>query len=78
LGNQETFLVFSSHTNQAFRLENIFNFSEKISSQRFNRFLNLMINYDYKTGHYLGSWDKLHPQLIVSFIEVSRGIRKPT
>jgi hypothetical protein len=35
-----------------------------------------MVNYDYKCGHYLGIWDQLYPSLMLSFIEVSRGIRK--
>jgi len=55
----------------------LFDFSENTSSQRFNRFLNISPSYDYKTGHYLGIWEKLYPQLVTSFIEVARGIRKP-
>lgn len=55
----------------------LFDFSENTNSQRFNRFLNISPSYDYKTGHYLGIWEKLYPQLITSFIEVARGIRKP-
>jgi len=55
-----------------------FLFLENASSQRVTRFSNLLVNYDYKTGHYLGTWDKLYPQLMLSFIEVSRGIRKPS
>jgi len=51
---------------------------ESTSSQRFTRFSNLLINYDYKTGHYMGEWDKQYPYLINSFIEVARGIRKPS
>jgi hypothetical protein len=38
----------------------------------------LLINYDYKTGHYIGNWDTQYPFLINSFIEVARGIRKPS
>ena len=30
-------------------------YSESSSSQRFNRFNNPLINYDYKTGHYIGN-----------------------
>jgi hypothetical protein len=48
-------LKFSSGSNLSFRKEDAVLFSEKSSSQRFNRFSNLMINYDYKTGNYLGS-----------------------
>jgi heme/copper-type cytochrome/quinol oxidase subunit 1 len=53
-------------------------FSESSSSQRFTRFNNVLINYDYKTGNYIGNWDKQYPFLINSFIEVARGIRKPS
>ena len=31
------------------------NFTEHSQSQRYNRFNNLLINYDYKTGHYIGN-----------------------
>jgi hypothetical protein len=70
-----TFTSKDIHTN---KLELDYNFLEKSDSQRVTRFYNPLINYDYKTGHYLGSWDKLYPQLILSFLEVARGIRKPT
>lgn len=53
-------------------------FSESSSSQRLNRFNNILVNYDYKTGHYMGDWDKQYPYMINSIIEVARGIRKPT
>lgn len=49
----------------------------ELSSFRFTRFTNPLVNYDYKCGHYLGIWDKLYPNLITSFVEVTRGIRKP-
>jgi len=55
-----------------------FLFLENSSSQRVTRFSGLLVSYDYKTGHYLGAWDKLYPQLMLSFIEVARGIRKPS
>jgi hypothetical protein len=51
-------------------------FSETSNSQRFVRYSNTLINYDYKTGNYVGIWDKLYPYLINSFIEVTRGIKK--
>jgi hypothetical protein len=51
-------------------------FIESSVSLRFTRFYNPLINYDYKCGHYLMIWDQLYPNLITSFIEVSRGIRK--
>jgi len=43
---------------------------------RFLRSSNPMISYDYKCGNYLGIWESLFPNLILSFIEVARGIRK--
>jgi sulfite reductase alpha subunit-like flavoprotein len=46
------------------------------SNSRNNPFSNPIISYDYKCGHYLGIWDKLYPSLILSFIEVARGVRK--
>jgi hypothetical protein len=52
-------------------------FTEQSGNQRFTRFSHLLINYDYKTGNYIGNWDKQYPYLINSFIEVARGIRKP-
>jgi hypothetical protein len=30
-------------------------YSEDSSSQRYNRFNTVFVNYDYKTGHYLGN-----------------------
>jgi hypothetical protein len=69
---------FSSTDADSQNYYNQFLFLENASSQRATRFSNLLVNYDYKTGHYLGSWDKLYPQLTLSFIEVARGIRKPS
>jgi len=46
-------------------------------SQRITRFNTVFINYDYKTGHYLGNWDSLYPFLMNSFVEVAKGIKKP-
>ena len=48
------------------------------SDFRFTRFSNALIQYDYKCGNYIGTWDKLYPSLINSYIEVARGVRKPT
>ena len=53
-----------------------FNFSETTNYQRFIRFNNPLISYDYKCGNYLGIWEHLYPSLIVSYLEVARGIRK--
>lgn len=50
--------------------------AESSDSFRFTRFNNPLIHYDYKCGNYLGMWDKLYPSLMLSFIEVARGIRK--
>jgi len=48
------------------------------SDFRFTRFNNALIQYDYKCGNYIGTWDKLYPSLINSYIEVARGVRKPS
>jgi hypothetical protein len=53
------------------------NFIENDSSQRFNRFNNTLINYDYKTGNYVGYWEGKHPQMVNIFIEIARGAKKP-
>lgn len=54
-------------------------FSETIdASQRFNRFNNSLINYDYKTGNYVGYWEGKYPHLVNTFIEIARGVKKPT
>lgn len=62
--------------NQTDSLNKVNNFSDMSNSVRFNKFNNVLIGYDYKSGHYLSIWDQLYPSLITSFIEVSRGIRK--
>jgi hypothetical protein len=31
------------------------NFLESSSDTRYNRFFNVLVNYDYKTGHYIGN-----------------------
>jgi hypothetical protein len=56
---------------------NNFSFLERSSSQRLNRFYTPLIGYDYKSGHYLGSSENLYPQLMLSFIEVTRSVKKP-
>ena len=53
-------------------------FLESSTSMRYNRFFNVLVNYDYKTGHYIGNWEQQYPFLYTSFIEVARGIRKPS
>jgi hypothetical protein len=44
-------------TQDNFDLNNFFknNFLEKSNKTRYTRFNNLLVNYDYKTGHYIGS-----------------------
>ena len=64
--------------NVSSKFNNIISFSESSSTQRFTRFNNSLINYDYKTGNYIGNWDKQYPFLVTSLIEVARGIRKPS
>ena len=73
--NNNSFLLTN---NNLFSKGNKFNFTENTENQRFNRFNNILINYDYKTGHYIGNWDAQYPYLINSFIEMARGIRKPS
>jgi hypothetical protein len=52
-------------------------YTENSTSQRITRFNTVFVNYDYKTGHYLGNWDSLYPYLMNSFVEVAKGIKKP-
>jgi len=71
------FRYFSDNlNNQTDNLNKLSSFSDTSNSVRFNKFSNILIGYDYKSGHYLSIWDQLYPSLITSFIEVSRGIRK--
>ena len=56
--------------------DNIYSQLGSSSNFRNNSFTNPIISYDFKCGHYLGVWDKLYPSLILSFIEVARGVRK--
>jgi len=57
-------------------MNNAFALSEYSNSLRFTRFHNPLINYSYKSGHYLGIWDKLYPSLMTSFIEVAKNVIK--
>ena len=78
VSNGNVNLSFSTNDNNNSH-NNVLNiFSETSSAQRFTRFNNVLISYDYKTGNYIGNWDKQYPFLINSFIEVARGIRKPS
>ena len=40
------------------------------------RFFNPLLSYDYKSGNYLGIWESLYPSLFLSYIEVTRGVKK--
>jgi len=76
-GPVTNFRYFSDNlNNQTDNLSKLSSFSDTSNSVRFNKFNNILIGYDYKSGHYLSIWDQLYPSLITSFIEVSRGIRK--
>jgi hypothetical protein len=57
--------------------DTIQSYTETSSNQRITRFNTVFVNYDYKTGHYLGNWDSLYPFLMNSFVEVAKGIKKP-
>ena len=53
-------------------------FSEKTdNSVRFNRFYNSLLNYDYKTGNYVGYWEEKYPHMVNVCIEIARGVKKP-
>lgn len=76
-GSSDNKYIFSKDSLTSNELNNSI-FSESSQEQRFTRFSNPLINYDYKTGNYIGSWESQYPYLINSFIEVARGIRKPS
>ena len=72
--NTSNILNISSKSN----LNTLNMYSENSSSQqRYSRFNTVFVNYDYKTGHYLGNWDSYYPFLMNSFVEVAKGIKKP-
>lgn len=54
LDNKADARSFSSKDAEAPNYYDQFLFIENTSSQRATRFSNALINYDYKTGHYLG------------------------
>jgi hypothetical protein len=49
--NSGVFYTITDNTTTTDKLS----YSENTSSQRFTRFNNALINYDYKTGHYIGN-----------------------
>jgi hypothetical protein len=69
------FIVEDTHYKNTLIKKNLI---ESSLNTRYNRFFNLLVNYDYKTGHYMGNWEQQYPYLYTSFIEVARGIRKPS
>lgn len=64
-------------TNTSFTNNSYF-LSEYSTSQRLTRFNAMFANYDYKTGHYLGSWESYYPYLFNNFSEVAKGSRRPS
>ena len=62
--------------NSASTISSLYTGLENSNYQRSNRFYNSFVSYDYKTGNYIGTWDKMYPSLMTSFIEVARNIRK--
>jgi hypothetical protein len=76
--DQNHSVLFFSKTLSLNESINNFSFLEHSKQQRLTRFSNSLIGYDYKTGHYLGSSEAYYPHLILSFLEVARGIRKPS
>lgn len=70
-------IFFKSDNNKILESEILYSGLENSSYSRSNKFINSYVSYDYKCGNYLGTWDKLYPSLMTSFIEVARGVRKP-
>ena len=70
-------VLFKSDNIKNTELETLYSGLENSSYPRSNKFMNSYVSYDYKCGNYLGTWDKLYPSLMTSFIEVARGVRKP-
>ena len=68
--------VYTSSKQAKTTQDSLYSNLESSSDVRYNKFSNPVVSYDYKCGHYLGIWDKLYPSLMVSFIEVARGMRK--
>lgn len=62
-------------TRQTFSAETVL-FTENSQSQRVTRFNTIFVNYDYKTGHYLGHWESYYPHMLNAFSEVAKGTRK--
>jgi hypothetical protein len=70
--------IVSSKSNSINIFETSFNYNsmEVSNSLRFVKYHNPLINYSYKSGNYVGIWDKLYPSLITSFIEVTKNVIK--
>ena len=71
-----TDLSYNTNSNQILDANTNILGSELNSSIRFTRYNNPLINYSYKSGHYIGIWDKLYPSLMTSFIEVAKNVIK--
>lgn len=71
-------MYFNSNNTTSLNQDVLYSGIESSSYIRSNKFSNAYVSYDYKCGNYLGMWDKLYPSLMTSFIEVARGIRKPS
>lgn len=71
-----TFYSIQDNTDELVSNKN--DFIEVSSGMRMTRFSNALINYDYKTGHYIGNWEQQYPYLYTTFSEVGRGIKKPS
>jgi len=78
--NKSDSISFSSELNTPMDLDtlNSTQASEFSNSFRHLRFFSPVISYDYKSGNYLGIWESLYPSLFLSYIEVARGVRKPS
>jgi len=90
-GDLNGFMVFSrniltqstnpsvSYTSNTINQTSDVNIQESLETPnavRFTRYSNPLVNYSYKSGHYLGIWDKLYPSLMTSFIEVAKNVVK--
>ena len=76
--NNTIFFNSDNNVNSSIEQQVLYSGIENSSYVRSNKFMNSFVSYDYKCGNYLGIWDKLYPSLMTSFIEVARGVRKPS
>lgn len=76
--DSNTLFFFKSDNSMSSDIQTAYSGLENSSYKRFNKFSNPSINYNYKSGNYLGKWNELYPSLMTSFIEVAKGMRKPS